>query len=128
MDLSAPSEERTRSLRQEVNFMVAHSLHRHSENLVNTLERVALRVIQEIMRHQYSPSRPALGTYQGEMPLQSRPPLPFALAAPEVPNSPAYAVDMVEGTCPGRCQPRCSFNINMVGLGHHPGKDRDEGS
>ena len=43
--------------------MVAHSLHRHSESLVNTLERVALRVIQEIMSHQYSPSGPALGTY-----------------------------------------------------------------
>ncbi|KAK1686874.1 hypothetical protein QYE76_047722 [Lolium multiflorum] len=41
VDLSAPSEERTRSLRQEINFMVAHSLHRHSESLVNTLERVA---------------------------------------------------------------------------------------
>ncbi|KAK1632291.1 hypothetical protein QYE76_006606 [Lolium multiflorum] len=61
IDLSAPSEERTRSLRQEINYLVAHSLHRHSENLVNTLERVALRVIQEIMRHQYSPSGPALG-------------------------------------------------------------------
>ncbi|KAK1607091.1 hypothetical protein QYE76_030764 [Lolium multiflorum] len=97
VDLSAPSEERTRSLRQEINFMVAHSLHRHSENLVNTLERVALRVIQEIMRHQYSPSGPALGTHQGEMPLQSRPPLPFALAAPEVPNSPAYVVYKIGG-------------------------------
>ncbi|KAK1611721.1 hypothetical protein QYE76_035394 [Lolium multiflorum] len=31
VDLSAPSEERTRSLRQEINYMVAHSLHRHSE-------------------------------------------------------------------------------------------------
>ncbi|KAK1613575.1 hypothetical protein QYE76_019092 [Lolium multiflorum] len=30
VDLSAPSEERTRSLRQEINYMVAHSLHRHS--------------------------------------------------------------------------------------------------
>ena len=97
IDLSAPSEERTRSLRQEINYMVAHSLHRHSENLVNTLERVALRVIQEIMRHQYSPSGPALGTYQGEMPLQYRPPLPFALAAPEVPNSLAYVVYKIGG-------------------------------
>ncbi|KAK1621045.1 hypothetical protein QYE76_026562 [Lolium multiflorum] len=103
VDLSAPSEERTRSLRQEINFMVAHSLHRHSENLVNTLERVALRVIQEIMRHQYSPSGPALGTYQGEMPLQSRPPLPFALAAPEVPNSPAFVVYKIGGD-PSDCQ------------------------
>ncbi|KAK1604956.1 hypothetical protein QYE76_028629 [Lolium multiflorum] len=97
VDLSTPSEERTRSLRQEINFMVAHSLHRHSENLVNTLERVALRVIQEIMRHQYSPSGPALGTHQGEIPLQSRPPLPFALAAPEVPSSPAFVVHKIGG-------------------------------
>ncbi|KAK1604237.1 hypothetical protein QYE76_027910 [Lolium multiflorum] len=66
VDLSTPSEERTRSLRQEINFMVAHSLHRHSESLVNTLER-------------------------------SRPPLPFALAAPEVPNSSAYVVYKIGG-------------------------------
>src|SRR5215213_4619491 len=97
VDLSTPSEERTRSLRQEINFMVAHSLHRHSESLVNTLERVALRVIQEIMSHQYSPSGPALGTHQGEALLQSRPPLPFALAAPEAPNSSAYVVYKIGG-------------------------------
>ncbi|KAK1605451.1 hypothetical protein QYE76_029124 [Lolium multiflorum] len=92
-----PSEERTRSLREEINYLVAHSLHRHSENLVNTLERVALRVIQEIMRHQYSPSGPALGTHQGELPLQSRPPLPYALAAPEVPATPAFVVYKIGG-------------------------------
>ncbi|KAK1642271.1 hypothetical protein QYE76_060076 [Lolium multiflorum] len=43
-----PRPKNTRSLRQESNFMVAHALHRHAESLVNTLERVALRVIQEI--------------------------------------------------------------------------------
>jgi hypothetical protein len=32
VDLSLPSEERTRALCQEVNYMVAHSLHRHSES------------------------------------------------------------------------------------------------
>jgi hypothetical protein len=45
VDLSLPSEECTRDLRQEINYMVAHSLHRHSERLVNTFERVALRVV-----------------------------------------------------------------------------------
>jgi hypothetical protein len=45
VDLSLPSEERTRALRQEVNYVVAHSLHFHSESLVNAFERVALRVI-----------------------------------------------------------------------------------
>jgi hypothetical protein len=38
--------------------VVAHSLHRHSESLVNAFERVALRVVQEIMKHQYSPTGP----------------------------------------------------------------------
>jgi hypothetical protein len=45
VDLSLPSEEHTRALHQEVNYMVAHSLHRHSESLVNAFEHVALRVI-----------------------------------------------------------------------------------
>ncbi|KAK1693414.1 hypothetical protein QYE76_010111 [Lolium multiflorum] len=94
VDLSAPSEECTRSLRQEINYMVAHSLHRHSESLVNTLERVALRVVKEILSHRYSPSGPALGTFKGEMPLQ---PQPFAWAAPELPNSSAYVVYKIGG-------------------------------
>jgi hypothetical protein len=45
VDLSTRSEDRTRALRQEVNYVVAHSLHRHSESLVNALERVALHVV-----------------------------------------------------------------------------------
>jgi hypothetical protein len=45
VDLSIPSKDRTRALWQEVNYVVAHSLHRHFESLVNTFERVALRVV-----------------------------------------------------------------------------------
>ena len=41
--------------------MVAHTLHRHSESLVNELERVAHRVVQEVIKNQYSPSGPILG-------------------------------------------------------------------
>jgi hypothetical protein len=62
VDLSTSSEERTRALRHEVNYMVAHSLHWHSESLVNTLERVALRVVLEIMKNQYSLMGPTLGS------------------------------------------------------------------
>jgi hypothetical protein len=51
VDLSLLSEEHTRALRQEVNYMVAHSLHQHSESLVNAFERVALRVVHEIMKN-----------------------------------------------------------------------------
>src|SRR5215218_1790521 len=97
VDLALPSDERTRALRQEVNYMVAHSLHRHSESLVNTLERVALRVVQEIMERRYSPSGPVLGTHQGEIQLHTRPPLPYAVAAPQQQGSPAYVVYKVGG-------------------------------
>jgi hypothetical protein len=96
VDLSLPSKERTRALRQEVNYMVAHSLHRHSESLVNAFEHVALRVVQEIMKNQYSPTGPTLG----ELPFQTRPPLPYALAAPKSHGAPAYVVYKV-GETPG---------------------------
>jgi hypothetical protein len=56
VDLPHPSEERTRALRQEVNYMVAHFLQWQFESLVNTFERVVLRVVQEIMKNQYSPT------------------------------------------------------------------------
>jgi hypothetical protein len=83
VDLSTPSE--------------IVPLHRHFESLVNAFERVALRVVQEIMKHQYSPMGPTLGIYKGELPFQTRPPLPYALAAPESHGSPAYVVYKVGG-------------------------------
>jgi hypothetical protein len=91
VDLSLPSEERTRALRQEVNYMVAHSLHRHSESLVNAFEHVTLRVVQEIMMNQYSPTGPTLRSRKGELSFQTRPPLPYALAAPESYDAPALS-------------------------------------
>jgi hypothetical protein len=97
VDLSTPSEDRTRALRQEVNYAVGHSLHRHSESLVNAFERVALRVVQEIMKHQHSPTGPTLGSHKGELPFQTRPPLPYALAAAESHGAPAYVVYKVGG-------------------------------
>ena len=81
VDLSVPSEERTRALRQEMNYMVAHTLHRHSESLVNELERVAHRIVQEVIKNKYSPSGPVLGSHRGEAALQSRPPVSYSLAA-----------------------------------------------
>jgi hypothetical protein len=68
VDLSLLSEERTKALRQEVNYMVAHSLHRHSESLVNVFERVTLRIVQKIMKNQYSPTGPTLESHKGELP------------------------------------------------------------
>jgi hypothetical protein len=97
LDLSLPSEERTRPLHQEVNYMVAHSFHRHSERLVNAFERVALCVVQEIMKNQYSPTGPTLGSHKGELPFQTGPPLPYALVAPESHGAPAYVVYKVGG-------------------------------
>jgi hypothetical protein len=77
--------------------MVAHSLHRHSKSLVNTLERVAVRVVQEIMKYQYSPTGPALGSHKGELSSQTRPPVPYAFAALEQHSSPAYVMYKVGG-------------------------------
>ena len=51
VDLSVPSEERTRALRHEMNYMVAHMLHLHSESLVNELEHVTHRVVQEVIKN-----------------------------------------------------------------------------
>jgi hypothetical protein len=92
VDLSLPSEERTRALHQEVNYMVAHSLHQHSKSLVNAIERVMMRVVQEIMKNQSSPTGPILRSHKGELPFQTRPPLPYALTAPESHGAPAYVV------------------------------------
>ena len=61
--------------------MVAHSLHRHSQSLMNELERMAHRVIQEIIKNQYSPLGPTLGSHTEEAALHSRPQLPFSFAA-----------------------------------------------
>jgi hypothetical protein len=97
VDLSLLLEERTRALRQEVNYMVAHSLHRHSESLVNAFERVALRVIHEIMKNQYSPSRPTLGSHNGELSFQTRPPLPYTFTAQESHGALAYVKYKVGG-------------------------------
>jgi hypothetical protein len=97
VDLSLPSEERTRALRQEVNYMVAHSLHRHSKSLVNAFECVTLRVVQEIMKNQNSPIGPTLGSHKGELPFQTRTPLPYALVALESHSAPAYVMYKVGG-------------------------------
>jgi hypothetical protein len=77
--------------------MVAHSLHWHFESLVNAFERVTLRVIQEIMKNQYSPSGPTLGSHKGELLFQTRSPLPYTFTAPESHGAPAYVVYKVGG-------------------------------
>jgi hypothetical protein len=97
VDLSTPSEDCTRALRQEVNYAVTHSLHRYSESLVNVFKRVALRVVQKVMKHQHSPTGPTLGSHKGELPFQARPPLSYALATVETHGSPAYMVYKVGG-------------------------------
>src|SRR6185312_10490830 len=96
-------EERTRALRQEMNYMVAHLLHRHSQSLMNELERMAHRVILEIIKNQYSPSGPTLGSHTEEATLHSRPVLPFSFAAPKPQSAPIYVVHKIGGD-PGEGQ------------------------
>jgi hypothetical protein len=101
VNLSLPSKERTRALHQEVNYMVAHSLHQHSESLVNAFERVMLGIVLEIMKNQYSPTGPTLRSHKGGLSFQTRPPLPYALIAPESHGAPAYVAYKVGGGDPG---------------------------
>jgi hypothetical protein len=56
-----------------------------------------LRIIQEIMKNQYSPTGPTLGSHKGELLFQTRPPLPYALVAPESHGAQAYVVYKVGG-------------------------------
>ena len=91
------------ALRQEMNYMVAHTLHRHSESLVNELERVAHRVVQEVIKNQYSPLGPILGSHKGEAALQTKPPVSYSLAATIQQNSPIYVVHKI-GSDPGEGQ------------------------
>jgi hypothetical protein len=49
------------------------------------------------MKHQHSPTGPTLGSHKGELPFQTRPPLPYALAAAESHGAPAYVVYKVGG-------------------------------
>jgi hypothetical protein len=54
-------------------------------------------VVQEIMKHQYSPTGPTLGSHKGELLFQAKPPLPYALAALESHGSLAYVIYKVGG-------------------------------
>ncbi|KAK1604335.1 hypothetical protein QYE76_028008 [Lolium multiflorum] len=128
VDLSVPSEGRTRAVRQEIGGMVAHSLRLHSESLVNTLEHVAVRMVKEVMKNQHSLLESALRTYRGKMPLQPRLPLSCTSAAPGVPHSPSRTVDRTNGTYPGRCQPGHSFSVNMIELGRPLDGEKGEGN
>jgi hypothetical protein len=49
------------------------------------------------MKNQCSPSGPPLGSHKGELPFQTRPPLPYTFAAPESHSAPVYVVYKVGG-------------------------------
>jgi hypothetical protein len=67
--------------------------------LFTACKRLAVftHIIQEIMKNQYSPLGPTLGSHKGELPFQTRPPLPYTFAAPESHGAPAYVVYKVGG-------------------------------
>jgi hypothetical protein len=44
------------------------------------------------MKNQYSPTGPTLGSHNAELPFQTRPPLPYAVAAPKSHGAPTYVV------------------------------------
>jgi hypothetical protein len=49
------------------------------------------------MKNQYSPTGPTQGSHKGELSFQTRPPLPYALAALESRSAPAYVMYKVGG-------------------------------
>jgi hypothetical protein len=53
--------------------------------------------MQEIMKNQYSLAGPTLGSHKGELPFQTRPPLPYVLVAPESHGALAYVVYKLGG-------------------------------
>ena len=50
-----------------------------------------------MIKNQYSPSGPILGSHRGEASLQSRPPLPYSLTTPGPQSSPIYVVYKIGG-------------------------------
>ena len=70
---------------------------------MNELECVAHRVVQEVIKNQYSPSGPIMGSHRGEAALQSRPPVSYSLAAAGQQSSPIYVVHKIGGD-PGEGQ------------------------
>jgi hypothetical protein len=98
VDLSVDSEERTRALRQEVNYLVAHALHRQSNALVNSLEHVAVKVVQEIKKGRYSPSGPVLGSFSGERRLEEQTPQQVMEGAAHAYGVPLFMVYKIGGT------------------------------
>src|SRR6185437_7360496 len=64
---------------------------------------VAHRVVQEVIKNQYSPSGPTLGSHRGEAALQSRPPVSYSLAAAGQQSALIYVVHKIGGD-PGEGQ------------------------
>ena len=56
-----------------------------------------------MIKNQYSPSGPILGSHRGQAPLQSRPPLPYSLTTLGPQSSPIYVVYKIGGD-PGEGQ------------------------
>src|SRR3954447_11572116 len=71
--------------------------------MITNSEITVVITVPDLRALQYSPSGPALGTHQGEILFQTRPQLPFTLAAPEPQGSLAYVVYKIGGG-PGDCQ------------------------
>ena len=71
--------------------------------VAHTPERVAHRVVQEVIKNQYSPSGPIQVSHRGEAALQSRPPVSYSLTAAEQQSSSIYVVHKIGGD-PGEGQ------------------------
>jgi len=54
IDLSVPSEERSQALRQEINYMIHHTLLRQTEVILNSVDNVVARVVKSVLAGEYN--------------------------------------------------------------------------
>ena len=54
INISVPSEERSRALRQEMNYMIGHALLRQTEVLLNSMDNIVARVVRSVLAGEYN--------------------------------------------------------------------------
>jgi len=74
IDISVPSEERSRALRQEMNYMIGHALLRQTEVLLNSMDNIVARVVRSVLAGEYQQDTgPVINPHVGEKRFYTRP-------------------------------------------------------
>ena len=74
IDISVPSEERSRALGQEMNYMIGHALLRQTEVLLNSMDNIVARVVRSVLAGEYQQDTgPVINPHVGEKRFYTRP-------------------------------------------------------